>query len=118
MVKMIAPKLEIIRFNADDVIVTSSTAMVESLKPETSYFALGSEIIQFDPNEDISSSRFYTFKYNPTLNQIQYTSRTAYRENEIKNSQDFYYLYAWYNNGWVTENQYKDYYFNLGSWTQ
>ena len=118
MKKINSPKLEIIHFNTEDVIVTSSTTMFESLKPETPYFALGSEINQFDSNEDKNAYRFYTFKYNPTLNQILYTSSTAYSEKDVKQSSNFYYLYAWYNNGWVTENQYKDYYLNLGSWTQ
>ena len=118
MEKMAAPILEVIRFQTEDVIVTSSATMLESLKANTPYFALGSEINQFNPDEDKSDSRFYTFTYNPALNQLIPTSSTAYSEKEIRNNQNFPNIYAWFTNQWVTENQDKDYYFKKGSWTQ
>lgn len=119
MEKMAAPILKVIRFQTEDVIVTSSATMLEGLKANTPYFALGSEINEFKPDEDKSKSRFYTFTYDPASNQIRYTSSTAYLEKEIKdNNIDFPNIYAWFTNQWVTENQYKDYYFTKGSWTQ
>lgn len=117
MEKMAAPILEVLRFHSEDVIVTSSATMLEGLKAGTPYFALGSEINEYYDDEKVTGTRFYTFTYDPALNQL-FIDPTAYRRKELMDSDKFPNLYAWYTNRWVTENQHKDYYSDKTFWTQ
>lgn len=107
MKKISVPKMEVIRFTTEDVIVTSGFS---SLSAETPYFALGSEINEYFSYNGINSKetaqRFSTFSYKPESMSINIIQHSAYTEAQLKNSREFNNIYAWFDNGsWFTEGQ-------------
>ena len=111
MKKMNSPKLEIIQFNTEDVIVTSGFSNIHSLDSGIPYFALGTEMKEARPDEEIKNKDdyFYKFSYDSQSNTYDYTNNNPYK---LSTLDTFAGYYAWYNNGWKTENQYYTYYSN------
>lgn len=113
MARNIAPKLEVIRFySAEDVIVTSGSSFL-SLSSNRTYFSLGSEIEDAFPNSDTSYStdRYYKFNYNTTSPGFSFVSGgSPVKIREISDTLDYW---AWYDNGWFTENKLKNDYLGL-----
>ena len=58
---------------------------------------------------------FYKFNLDPS-DSVHILNHGAYYFISGINEENEH--YAWYNGGWLTENKTKDYYIQLGSWTQ
>ena len=108
MEKLSTPKLEVIHFNTEDVIVTSSK--YSSLDPKLSYFTWGSEINDFTKSSDRSNDRYSIFNYDSSTGTLNLLQKDVGPEVTLKKQQDFYYPYAWYDGGWFTESQSRDHY--------
>ena len=111
MEKMSAPKLEVIHFNTEDIIVTSSPSNVHGLDSRQPYFALASEMSEAMPDAEISSNDkwFYRFKYDSASDTYPYFDNNPHKLSELNDDSGYY---AWYKNGWKTENQYYTFYTN------
>lgn len=109
MKKMNSPKLEVIQFNTEDVIVTSGVGY-KSLSPGRTYFSLGSEMDEAFPNQEMyRRNSFYKFYLDANSSEISYSTRAPFKINDIDPIDDYY---AWYDLGkWFTEDKRKDAYF-------
>lgn len=109
MKKMNSPKLEVIQFNTEDVIVTSGGGY-KSLSSGRTYFSLGEEMIEaFSDDERFSDGKYYKFYYDTISSGIKLVSTSSYRIGAISEIDDYY---AWYDLGnWFTEDKRKDAYF-------
>lgn len=123
MKKISVPKMEVIRFTTEDVIVTSGTGSLMGsnyypVTEGTTYFALGSEINDYSGTKERRENCFSTFYFDSSTGLFEIRNRDIYNKTGIKTAKNFDYPYAWYNDiCWVTENKTKDYYIESG-WTQ
>ena len=117
MKKINSPKLEIIHFNTEDVIVTSgggSTSIKNGFLADNWYFTLGREIEQAY-SKDLSNSQQKNYYYFHALNDgdtFQYYAN-GYTDNVLSlpsSGKDYY--YTWYRptTGWQTEMKTYEYY--------
>ena len=104
MEKMSAPKLEVIHFNTEDVIVTSGNSAATNFiratnLPDNFYFTLGSEVEQGTSNEELSRNLFY--KFNIKDGSFLLANGNTFPIRDIGNE-----IYAWFDEdskGWYTE---------------
>lgn len=104
MEKMSAPKLEVIHFNTEDVIVTSGNSAATNFFKATQlldnyYFTSGSEVGQGTDKEELSGSRFYRF--NIINGFFSSDDNNSHLLRDINKE-----IYAWYDEdskGWYTE---------------
>ena len=105
MEKMSVPKLEVIHFNTEDVIVTSGNSAATSFIKATqlqgnNYFTLGSEVGEGSSIEEIGGNRvFYIFN-------IKNGSFSLYDNNTHLLRDINKEIYAWFDEdskGWYTE---------------
>lgn len=106
MKKMNSPQLEVIQFNTEDVIVTSSK--YRSLDPSITYFTWGNEINEFRKNSDLIDKRYNLFSYDSTSGTFNLSQSDLGNEAVLMKQNSFYYPYAWYDGDWFTENQLRD----------
>ncbi len=106
MKKMNSPKLEVIQFNTEDVIVTSGVGY-KSLSPGRTYFSLGEEMIEaLSDDERFSDGKFYKFYYVANSSGITPINYSSYKIGAISEIDDYY---AWYDVGnWFTEDKRKN----------
>ena len=115
MRKMDKLVLDIIRFETEDIIVTSggSPSLYSGLTGDTTYFTWGSEINQSNYKNSegykIKDGSFYKFRYSPESNTINLFQRDQkYTIGQIGDEREFY---AWYDTGgWFTEGLTKNSY--------
>ena len=116
MKKMLSPELEIIRFDSQDIIVTSgggTTVSYFNLIPGQYYFARSDELMQYNSSKykTLDEDRFnviYISTWDSSFH-TQYTnvcSAKKLNDNEVIVDQ----YYAWFNGEWFTENQTKGFY--------
>lgn len=122
MKKLPSLNLEVIRFTTEDVIVTSGTgttvgATYSPLTEGVRYFALGEEINQYRSSSNCNEKYVSSFTYNPSTDTFTLIYRDECKIKEVSNKSNFTYSYAWYDNIWLTENQPKEYYLEIG-WTR
>ena len=118
MKKMNSPKLEVIHFNTEDVIVTSGNSVVSAYSSATElhdnfYFTIGSEVSQGTAMDEISRNKFY--KFNIVDGVFTQTDRDAYPIRDIGGE-----IYAWYDefiSGWYTEGKSKNSYYSGTTYT-
>ena len=110
MEKIFALVLHVIHFNTEDIIVTSSLSNIHGLDSGQQYFALGTEMSEARPDDEIKNNDkyFYKFQYDALSDKYSYNNN-YFRLSEINSDAGYY---AWYNNGWKTENQNYTYYSN------
>ena len=107
MEKMSAPKLEVIHFNTEDVIVTSGNSAATSFIKATqlqgnNYFTLGSEVGEGTSGagfDVISKSKYY--KFNIKNGSFSLADTNTFPIRDIGNE-----IYAWFDEdskGWYTE---------------
>lgn len=106
MKKMNSPKLEVIQFNTEDVIVTSSK--YSSLNPFLTYFTWGKEINEFLKNSDRANKRYNLFSYDSTSGTFNLSQSDLGNEASLMKRDSFDYPYAWYDDGWFTQNLLRD----------
>jgi len=125
MKKMSFPKLEVIQFNTEDVIVTSgggASSITKGFLADNWYFTLGREIEQ---------AKLTTFEYNRERNyyyyfhavndvdtfQYNYNSRDSKVERVGDPTRPCY--YSWFNDtdGWQTQMETYQYYLNGDGFT-
>ena len=111
MEKRFALNLQVIHFNTEDIIVTSSLSNTHSLDSGRTYFALASEMSEARPDAEIQSNDkwFYIFRYDSASDTYPYFDTNTHRLSELNYNSGYY---AWYHNGWKTENQYYTFYTN------
>lgn len=115
MKKMNSPKLEVIQFNTEDVIVTSSASTIHTLISGQPYFALGSEMHDARPNVEIRSGDtvYYKFQYNAISDQYTYFSDYSLLKYIANDTNAGY--YAWWDDySWRTDNQDYTFYSSIG----
>ena len=117
MKKMNSPKLEVIQFNTEDVIVTSgggASSITKGFLANNWYFTLGREIEQADlaTLSNREENYFYHFYAASDGNSFQYSPNSFNRTIESYNDSTIKYYYTWYTPtiGWQTEMKTHDYY--------
>ena len=106
MKKMNSPELEVIQFNTEDVIVTSSK--YSSLNPSLTYFTWGKEINEFLKNSDRADNYYNLFRYDSSTGAFDLFHKDQGKEASLIKRDSFDYPYAWYDGDWFTENQLRD----------
>ena len=115
MKKLNSPKLEVLQFNMEDVIVTSSASTIQSLISGQRYFALGSEMHDARPDAEIRNSDtvYYKFQYNAISNQYSYFPDYSLLKHIANDPNPGY--YAWWDDfSWRTDNQNYTFYSSIG----
>lgn len=110
MEKMSAPKLEVITFNTEDVIVTSGNSAATNFiratnLPDNFYFTLGFEVEEGTDKEELRRSSFYRFNIIDGSFSLM---NTSHQIRDITKE-----IYAWYDEdskGWYTEMHLKSHY--------
>ena len=125
MKKMNSPKLEIIQFNTEDVIVTSgggASSITKGFLADNWYFTLGREIEQadlakFEFNSDRKKYYFFHAVKDVDTFQYNYNSRDSNVERVGDPTRPCY--YSWFNDtdGWQTQMETYQYYLNGNGFT-
>ena len=119
MKKIHAAELEVIRFTTEDVIVTSGAGgsggttdpITAPFLPDPTYFTSGDYINRSGASDKkFTDGLYYFFKVTDNGTNFGF-DKSNYRTNI--GQVDPSYLYAWYDNRWITENKDKSYYPSL-----
>ena len=120
MKKICAPEFEVIHFTTEDVIVTSGTGgsggtsdpITSAFSPDPTYFTSGNYIntylLTIDPSlSKYNDGRYYYFTVTDSGTNFGF-DKAKYKINIGQVSDE--YLYAWYDNIWITQNKNKNSY--------
>lgn len=117
MKKMNSPKLEVIQFNTEDVIVTSgggASSITKGFLANNNYFTLGREIeqAQLATLSNREENYFYHFYAPSDGDSFLYSPNSCNHRIESYNDSNIKYYYTWYTHGtgWQTEMKTHDYY--------
>lgn len=124
MKKMNSPKLEIIQFNTEDVIVTSgggASSITKGFLADNWYFTLGREIEQAY-QKDLSKRQQQYYYYFHAVNDVdtfQYNSNSYDAKVERVGDQTSPCYYSWFTptDGWQTQMETYQYYLNGNGFT-
>ena len=116
MKKICAPEFEVIHFTTEDVIVTSGTGgsggtsdpITSAFSPDPTYFTSGNYINKSGASsKKFTDGLYYYFKVTDNGTNFGFDKKN-YRTNIGQVDPSF--LYAWYDNIWITQNKNKNSY--------